>query len=144
MTNNEQLALDRLRQLASQNKWTAMELWPAVGHTMIEETGNRLKINDGADGEWDDIGTTFYDAVVCSFDSRELIADRRNRSCSVADMVNKFCDGPAATSIPDAIPDCRDCTTLEDLIETVNRWMDFDNSAQAALFVIDMLDYETD
>lgn len=59
-------------------------------------------------------------------------------------IIDKFCSGPAAASLPDMVADCRDCTTLEDLIDTVNSWMDFDNSAQAALFVLNYLDYEID
>lgn len=60
------------------------------------------------------------------------------------DIIDKFRSGPAAASMPEMVEDCSDCTTLEDLIDTVSRWMDFDNRAQAALFVLDYLDYELD
>lgn len=59
-------------------------------------------------------------------------------------IIDKFCEGPAAMHIPTAIPDCRECTTLEELMETLAKHMDFDSEAQAALFVMDFLDYEVD
>jgi hypothetical protein len=58
------------------------------------------------------------------------------------DIIDKFCAGPAAASVPDMIPECEECTTLQDLIETTSQWMDFDSSAQAALFILNYLDYE--
>ena len=60
-------------------------------------------------------------------------------------IIDKFCDGPASQELsPEAIQDCRECTTLEDLIETLYHHVDFSSSAQAALFVVNYLDYEID
>ena len=59
-------------------------------------------------------------------------------------IIDKFCEGPAAVYAPEMIPDCRECTTLQDLIATVNNHMDMRNAAQAALFVLNFLDYEVD
>jgi hypothetical protein len=60
------------------------------------------------------------------------------------DIVDKFCSGPAAAGMPEMISDCVGCTTLEDLMETVAHWNEFDNEAQAALFILKYLDYESD
>ena len=60
------------------------------------------------------------------------------------DIIDKFCGGPAASGMPEMISECAECATLEDLIETVSKWMDFDSSAQAARFVIEYLDWDLD
>ena len=60
------------------------------------------------------------------------------------DIIDKFCSGPAAAGMPDMITDCVGNTTLEELMETVSHWMDFDSEAQAALFILKCLDYEVE
>ena len=60
------------------------------------------------------------------------------------DIIDKFCSGPAASGMPEMIADCTECATLEELIETVAQWHDFDNEGQAALFILKYLDYEAD
>lgn len=59
-------------------------------------------------------------------------------------IIDKFCSGPAAAGMPEMISDCIGCTTLEELMQTVAHWHDFDNEAQAALFILNYLDYEID
>ena len=67
-----------------------------------------------------------------------------NRQITCIDIIDKFCSGPAAAGMPDMITDCVGNTTLEELMETVAHWMDFDSEAQAALFILKYLDYEVD
>lgn len=64
---------------------------------------------------------------------------------SIKNIVDKFCDGPAQMAMSsEAIQDCRDCTTLEDLIYTVSHHFELASSASAALFILEHLDYEID
>ena len=61
------------------------------------------------------------------------------------DIVDKFCSGPVVGTLSEeAIAECRECTTLEDLVAAVDKHMDFDSFGQASLFVINYLDYEID
>lgn len=59
-------------------------------------------------------------------------------------IIDKFCSGPAAAFAPEMISDCVGSTTLEELMETVAHWHNFDNEDQAAAFILKHLDYETD
>jgi len=63
---------------------------------------------------------------------------------STRDIIDKFCSGPAAAGMPEMIADCTDCASLQELMETVSKWMDFDNDSQAARFVIEYLDWDLD
>lgn len=63
---------------------------------------------------------------------------------TTAQIIDKFCSGPAVSGMPEMIADCTGCATLQELMETVSQWMDFDNSAQAARFVIEYLDWDLD
>jgi hypothetical protein len=75
--------------------------------------------------------------------------DFQNRKTPImittAQIIDKFCSGPALSGMtPEQLGECRECATLQDLMVTVSRWMDFDNSAQAARFVIEYLDWDLD
>jgi hypothetical protein len=60
----------KLTAMKERNSYIALQLHPAIGSTIICEEGNRLFINEGRDGKWNDISESFYDAIVEKFDSR--------------------------------------------------------------------------
>jgi len=69
----------------------------------------------------------------------------RNRAVTCTQIIDKFCDGPVQTILSmEAVQSCRECTTLQDLIETIAQHMDFDSEAQGASFILNYLDYEID
>jgi hypothetical protein len=82
------------------------------------------------------------DSVDAMSNSSKSAPTKKQITC--IDIIDKFCSGPAAEGMPDMISDCVGSTTLEELMETVAHWHDFDNEAQAALFILKYLDYEAD
>jgi hypothetical protein len=60
----------KLKELRKQKKYTALSLWPGIGNTTIGKEDNRLFINEGRDGKWNDVTEAFYDDMVNLYDSR--------------------------------------------------------------------------
>jgi hypothetical protein len=60
----------KLKQLKRNKQYIALSLHPAIGNTTIEREGNRMFINEGRDGKWEDISEQFYDTMVEKYDSR--------------------------------------------------------------------------
>lgn len=53
-----------------QKKYVALSLWPSLGNTTITSNDNRMFINEGRDGKFEDITETFYNEMVNKYDSR--------------------------------------------------------------------------
>jgi hypothetical protein len=60
----------KLKELKRNKKYIALSLWPDIGMTTIQKEGNRMFINEGRDGKWENISESFYDTMVSKFDSR--------------------------------------------------------------------------
>lgn len=71
-TINEMEILLKLKELQKQGKRIELQLWPGIGETTInsKESTNRVYINEGRDGKWDEISESFYDGLVQAYDSR--------------------------------------------------------------------------
>lgn len=67
---NKQEIIAKLKGLKKDKKYIALSLHPAFGNTIIEAQGNRLYINEGRDGQWEDVSEALYDDLVNKFDSR--------------------------------------------------------------------------
>jgi hypothetical protein len=52
-------------------KWIALSLRPPLGQTVIHQDGNRMYINEGRDGEFNNVSESFYDKMVDKFHSRQ-------------------------------------------------------------------------
>lgn len=95
-------------------------------------------------GSLDPVRTVMETAHVSPSESNSRI-NSSIKSISIKQLVDKFCDGPATTYLDaSAIAHCREQTTLEDLVQAVRAHIDVDDRAQAALFVMNLLDYEID
>jgi hypothetical protein len=70
MNISEQEISLTLQAMKSKGKWIALQLHPGLGASSIKAEGNRMFINDGRDGKWEDVSESFYDEMVNSFDSR--------------------------------------------------------------------------
>lgn len=70
MNISEQEISLTLQAMKSKGKWIALQLQPGFGVSSIKAEGNRMFINDGRDGKWEDVSESFYDEMVNSFDSR--------------------------------------------------------------------------
>ena len=70
MNLQEKAVKAQLASLRSQKKWIGLSLRPAIGSTIITEENNRLFINEGRDGEFENISESFYDSMVLKYDSR--------------------------------------------------------------------------
>lgn len=60
----------KLKQMKRNKKYIALSLHPAIGNTTIRSEGNRMFINEGRDGKWENIDEIFYDNMVKKYDSR--------------------------------------------------------------------------
>ena len=60
----------KLKQMKKEKRYTALSLYPSIATTTIEKEGNRMFINEGRDGKWDDVSESFYDEMVELYDSR--------------------------------------------------------------------------
>lgn len=69
MTNEEKRLLETLQGM---DRYIALSLWPPIGDTVIRRTGNRVFINEGRGGKFDDISEAFYGEMVEQFDSRTV------------------------------------------------------------------------
>ena len=62
---------NKLKQMKNDGKYIALSLFPPVGQTVIHQDGNRMYINEGRDGEFENVSESFYDKMVEKFDSRK-------------------------------------------------------------------------
>ena len=70
MTSQNQIE-SQLKQMKRQKKYVALSLWPSLGNTTISKcSDNRMFINEGRDGKFDNISEAFYDEMVTKYDSR--------------------------------------------------------------------------
>ena len=72
LTQSEFEILLKLKQLQQIKKHIALKLQPPIGNSTIQKKNNRMFINEGRDGKWEDISEEFYDTVAEIFDSRSL------------------------------------------------------------------------
>jgi hypothetical protein len=61
----------QLKKMKREKKYTALSLWPPTGATTIQPEGNRMYINEGRDGKFENVSESFYDAMVKKYDSRK-------------------------------------------------------------------------
>jgi|GEM_PF-3235098 hypothetical protein len=59
-----------LKKMKREKKYTALSLHPAFGATTILAEGNRMLINEGRGGKFENISESFYDEMVKKYDSR--------------------------------------------------------------------------
>ena len=59
-----------LEKFQGDGLWIELKLYPPVGCTMIQPLGNRMFVNEGRLGEFEDIDEVFFDALIDRFDSR--------------------------------------------------------------------------
>jgi hypothetical protein len=59
-----------LSKLKKDKKYIALSLHPPLGYTTIQKYGNRMFINEGRQGKFNDVSENFYDAIVDKYDSR--------------------------------------------------------------------------
>ena len=61
----------KLKQMKRNKQYIALSLHPSVGNSTIsKDWDNRLYINEGRSGKWDNISEEFYDNMVAKYDSR--------------------------------------------------------------------------
>jgi hypothetical protein len=70
MNQVEEKILAQLKSLKSQKKYVALSLHPPVGSSIITAEGNRMFINEGRQGKFENVSEAFYDAMVDKYDSR--------------------------------------------------------------------------
>ena len=63
--------LVKLEELSQERKYLALSLHPPIGSSTIQRYGNRMFINEGRDGKWEEISEAFYDLMVSRYDSRD-------------------------------------------------------------------------
>ncbi len=56
--------------LSGMNGWVGLCLYPPIGKTMIQKQGNRMYVNEGRNGLFEDVSEKFYDEMVSKYDSR--------------------------------------------------------------------------
>jgi len=61
----------QLKKMKREKKYIALSLWPPSQSTTIQAEGNRMYINEGRDGKFEDISESFYDQLVAKYDSRK-------------------------------------------------------------------------
>jgi len=59
-----------LKKLKREKKYIALSLHPGIGNSTIQREGNRMFINEGRNGTFEDVQESFYDDMVVKFDSR--------------------------------------------------------------------------
>ncbi len=62
--------LSILKSLKKEKQYIALSLHPPLGETTIQKEGNRLFINEGRKGKFNNISESFYDSLVDEYDSR--------------------------------------------------------------------------
>jgi hypothetical protein len=61
----------QLKKMKREKKYTALSLFPPIGATTIQDDGNRMYINEGREGKFEDVSESFYDEMVKKYDSRK-------------------------------------------------------------------------
>ena len=61
---------NKLKQLKHNKKYIVLSLYPSIGQPTIQSEDNRMFINEGRDGKWDNVSEQFYDEMVKKYDSR--------------------------------------------------------------------------
>jgi hypothetical protein len=61
----------QLKKMKREKKYTALSLFPPIGATTIQKDGNRMYINEGREGKFEDVSESFYDDMVKKYDSRK-------------------------------------------------------------------------
>lgn len=62
--------LKQLNKMKRGGEYIALSLYPPLADTIIREEGNRMFINEGRKGKFEDVSEKFYDLMVKRFDSR--------------------------------------------------------------------------
>jgi hypothetical protein len=60
----------KLKSMKRNKKYIALSLYPEIGNNTITKDSNRLFINEGRDGKWDNVSEEYYDNMVSKYDSR--------------------------------------------------------------------------
>lgn len=63
--------LKQLNKMKRDGEYIALSLYPPLSDTIIREEGNRMFINEGRKGKFEDVSEKFYDLMVKRFDSRK-------------------------------------------------------------------------
>lgn len=66
----EQEIESQLEKMKPEGKYIALSLHPAFGKRTITREGNRMMVNEGRDGKYEDVSESFYDSMVVKYDSR--------------------------------------------------------------------------
>jgi hypothetical protein len=61
---------EHLEKLEENGGWIELSLRPPIGSKIIEDEGNRMYINEGRLGKFENVSEKFYDEMVVLFDSR--------------------------------------------------------------------------
>lgn len=64
-----------LSEMEERGEYIALSLNPPKGNNIIEKEGNRMFVNEGRKGQWDNVSESFYDEMVRKYDSRDRIKD---------------------------------------------------------------------
>jgi hypothetical protein len=64
-----------LQQLQESGTHIELQLWPPTGSTTIQKHGNRLRINEGRQGKFENVSEAHYDQLVSKYDSRHRYED---------------------------------------------------------------------
>lgn len=59
-----------LDDLTRKGRRIEVQLWPPIGSSTIQPEGNRMLINEGRDGRFDEVDERFYDRMAREYDSR--------------------------------------------------------------------------
>ena len=70
MNSTESTIVSQLKSLKSRKSYIALSLHPPVGSTIIMAEGNRMFINEGRQGKFENVSEAFYDQMVGKYDSR--------------------------------------------------------------------------
>lgn len=70
MNSTETQIQQILKKMKSEKKYIALSLNPAIGNTIITAEDNRMFINEGRHGQFENVSEAFYDSMVLKYDSR--------------------------------------------------------------------------
>lgn len=66
----ENIIISTLSNMKRNKRYTALSLHPPFGSKVIQKENNRLFINEGRDGKFEEVSEELYDRLVDKFDSR--------------------------------------------------------------------------
>jgi hypothetical protein len=66
----EDTIISTLSSMKRNKRYTALSLHPPFGSKVIQKENNRLFINEGRDGKFEEVSEELYDRLVDKFDSR--------------------------------------------------------------------------